>query len=747
MGVTELTESGLSELMNNLAVACDAVRVVDPGTFHACHIADGDGMSEPYVCYSALGRERRCKDCISLRACEARHPVSKFEFVDDDVYFITARYVEVEGRPRTIELIQKVSNNIGFEGGGVTELAAHVQAKTDNVFMDPFTGAFSRRYFDEGLHATLGHKFALVRIENIDRINAEGGYPSGDLMLRRIAKEIQRSIRIVDTLIRYRSDTFAIQFEELSSETFPRLIEGIARSCNAVRLENLPSFEPRVVVAGIDEEKTFGQLAAHAEILLERAEASNRFYEVYSDNLKHGVALIRTASVEESLHRERLAEDEPADELTGLLSPGTFRNRILSLIGKRPDCDEGYCLLYMDLENFKSFNRFFGYSGGDILLKFLADAISGQFPGDSATRLGADIFAVLTRDDDIVERYERLHTIVEGYQNRVALELKAGIYAIDGSDKDPAAVIDRAKTACESIKGRFDSGWRRFDSALDQQVSMDRHVVNSVAAAVEEGWIEVFYQPIIRAATGRVCDYEALCRWNDPDHGMLPPSAFIGTLERSHLITKLDLCVIEQVCAHQANLAASGREVVPVSVNLSRLDFQLCDIFAEVEAAVARHSIERSMINIEVTESAMDEDSDYFSGQLDRFRAAGYEVWMDDFGSGYSSLNLLKDYRFDALKIDMGFLRGLDENPRSREIITMVVDMAKRLGIHTVVEGVETEQQRRFLTQVGCEMLQGFLFSRPMRYEELPDDCLVTESAEERRRFGATGAPASPVSD
>lgn len=159
-----------------------------------------------------------------------------------------------------------------------------------------------------------------------------------------------------------------------------------------------------------------------------------------------------------------------------------------------------------------------------------------------------------------------------------------------------------------------------------------------------------------------------------------------------------------------------------------------------VEDAVEQAGIPRSALNVEVTESALDEDSDYFARQVERFRDAGYEVWMDDFGSGYSSLNLLKDYRFDTLKIDMGFLAGFDHNPKSREIIVTIVDMAKKLGIRTLIEGVETKQQYRFLQRIGCEMLQGFYFCKPRPYSQDAFDEFMLENTRERKYFDTLGS-------
>jgi EAL domain-containing protein (putative c-di-GMP-specific phosphodiesterase class I) len=236
---------------------------------------------------------------------------------------------------------------------------------------------------------------------------------------------------------------------------------------------------------------------------------------------------------------------------------------------------------------------------------------------------------------------------------------------------------------------------------------------------LEKGYIQPYYQAIVRAFTGKVCACEVLSRWVDPERGLISPVEIIPSLERHHLIHRHDIHIVRCACRDLRHRMDQGRRVVPVSINLSRLDFELCDIFQEVEDALAAHGIPRSLVGIEVTESALSGTEEGFRREMERFRGAGYEIWMDDFGSGYSSLNTLKDYTFDVLKIDMDFMRGLEGNRNSRRIVRSVVDMAKRIGVRTLAEGVETREQFDYLRSLGCEMIQGFLFARPMPLDDL----------------------------
>lgn len=237
--------------------------------------------------------------------------------------------------------------------------------------------------------------------------------------------------------------------------------------------------------------------------------------------------------------------------------------------------------------------------------------------------------------------------------------------------------------------------------------------------ALAEHHIQVYYQPEVRTLTGRVCGFEALARWIDPELGIISPADFIPVLERINRIHELDLYMIREVCTHQAQVRDAGKILTRDSVNLSQRDFDACDIFAEVEKIRQEFDLSPKQLNIEITESALTGSSDRLREGMEKFRAAGYHLWMDDFGSGFSSLNNLKDYEFDVLKIDMAFLRDFDNKPKSRIILAAIVNMAKELGIHTLAEGVETQAQYDFLRKIGCEKLQGYLFGRPEPMPEL----------------------------
>jgi EAL domain-containing protein (putative c-di-GMP-specific phosphodiesterase class I) len=243
---------------------------------------------------------------------------------------------------------------------------------------------------------------------------------------------------------------------------------------------------------------------------------------------------------------------------------------------------------------------------------------------------------------------------------------------------------------------------------------------NRFHEALGDGMIRAWFQPVFRSLTQQIMGAEALARWFDPDGTMLSPADFIPQLEQSGLIFELDMEIIRQACALYDELRTRGTPLSRVSVNLSRLDFARKDLFEQVCSVLDAYSVPHEAINLEITESVMLEDTETFEKTFSRFRDAGFFVWLDDFGSGYSSLNVLQNYPFDVIKFDMLFLRKM--SAKGKNMLASLISMAKTLGIHTLTEGVETTEQREFLLDVGCEAQQGFYYARPLSKEALIEE-------------------------
>ena len=264
---------------------------------------------------------------------------------------------------------------------------------------------------------------------------------------------------------------------------------------------------------------------------------------------------------------------------------------------------------------------------------------------------------------------------------------------------------------------------------------------NRFHEAIDSGLIRAYYQPIIRSVTQRIIGVEALARWFNPDGRMVSPADFIPDLERYDLIYELDMEILRQACVLYDDLRGRGTPISCVSVNLSRLDFARNDLFEKICAVLEAYRVPHEAIKLEITESLMLEDAETFEKTFRRFKDAGFSVWLDDFGSGYSSLNVLQNYSFDVIKFDMLFLRKL--SVKGRDMLSSLIGMAKTLGIHTLTEGIETIEQRQFLLDVGCEAQQGFYYARPLSKEDLIDlvdqKPEILESSEDKKYWDEIG--------
>lgn len=251
-------------------------------------------------------------------------------------------------------------------------------------------------------------------------------------------------------------------------------------------------------------------------------------------------------------------------------------------------------------------------------------------------------------------------------------------------------------------------------------MDVSSYIISNLDTAISNGEIEIWYQPQIRALSGQVCGFEALARWKDPEMGYLYPDQFIPVLEKNFLIHKLDSFVVEEVCKVQSQRLEWGRQLIPVSVNLSLEDFQAMDIVGFIDSCSGRYQVPHNYIKIEITETMIHGDPESLHRQLDSLRELGFEVWLDDFGSGYSSLNVLKDYDLDLLKIDKDFFS--DFSQKSRSIIASIIRTSKDIGMRSLAEGVETEEQFLFLKRIGCDLIQGYYFGRPAPLEQEMED-------------------------
>ena len=356
---------------------------------------------------------------------------------------------------------------------------------------------------------------------------------------------------------------------------------------------------------------------------------------------------------------------------------------------------------------------------GNVFLKSFAVSMEKIFDGDIVTRQADDHFGIIAKSSTVKQRVDELNKVLNSGAYDVYLELKVGAYVETSRHEEPRRALDKARYASGLIRHKFGICYNVYDEAIDTRYHKRQYIVNHIDMAVSEGWIHPYYQPVVWSNTEELCGCEALARWIDPKYGMLSPADFIPVLEEHRLIHKLDAAIFETVCRDLRDALKENQPCVPVSLNFSRLDFELMDAVKVLDDLVVKYKIPKEYIHIEVTESALNDNMNLLRESMDRFHDLGYAIWLDDFGSGYSSLNVLKDYKFDVLKIDMKFLSTFETNPKSKDIIKSVVDLADKVGMKTLTEGVETEAQANFLNTIGCGRLQGYLFGRPLPLNDI----------------------------
>ena len=415
------------------------------------------------------------------------------------------------------------------------------------------------------------------------------------------------------------------------------------------------------------------------------------------------------------------------DELTGLLNRKTFSHELSEMLKSKTDEEiEDYIVVYLDVLRFKVINDVFGSQKGDELLIHIAGVISGALKKQGfGCRVGSDRFLLLTKcpaeqkENFITELFEKIAEFELSFE----IICNAGIYEITDRSVSAESAIDRAIMAQKSIKGCYTKQYACYTEELRKELITEQEISGLMRSALAEEQFVVYYQPQYNHTTGMLVGAEALVRWLHPERGLVSPGVFIPIFEKNGFITKLDMYVFEKACIFLKKCMDNRVHMVPVSINLTRYDIFSPDFIDNLEIIRQKYNVPSKYIRIEITESAALGNSEFINDAVHRLHSFGYIVEMDDFGSGYSSLNILKDIDFDIIKLDMRFLeKEHSENNRGGTILSSVVRMVNWLGLPVIAEGVETVKQADFLGSIGCDYIQGYLYSKPLpeeQYEKL----------------------------
>ena len=449
-----------------------------------------------------------------------------------------------------------------------------------------------------------------------------------------------------------------------------------------------------------------------------------------ADMINYATFFISLIAVVVSIYHQRHSEARKSvklikasktDDLTGIPNAKEFAEK--AEIRLKTSDPSKLIYLFFNIANFRTYNDHMGYSKGNELLVKMAQGFSEVFKDDIYGRMSDDRFMVLTKIDGFEERINHMREILKKESTEeLYLELKVGGYRPEDSNSDPRRDVDRARYAVHSISRHADKTYVEYDKKMHDAFNLRQHILNSIEKAIRNDYIQVYYQPVVWSDDKKLCGCEALARWADPKFGFLSPGAFIPILEESRQIHKLDLCIYEKVCKNLRAKMDNGEKIFPVSLNFSRLDFELMDAVSELEKLVEKYQIPKDYLHVEITESALTDETGVLQSAMETLHEKGYSIWLDDFGSGYSSLNVLKDYDFDVLKIDMVFLKNFENEKikgNAHKIIGTILDLACSLNMKTLTEGVESEEAARFLTEKGCGRLQGYFYGKPMTFEDV----------------------------
>lgn len=446
----------------------------------------------------------------------------------------------------------------------------------------------------------------------------------------------------------------------------------------------------------------------------------DRYDELQDKNGKHvgSYYIFRDITEEQKLLRVQhyLAN---FDKLTGLYNRDRFLRLSGILMKEMPN--EQFVMVCTDIYKLKVINEVFGLSVGDELLKLMAKALINYTDEKRIYgRLDADTFAMC-----IPERYFDAKRLVDE-TNAAMKELDInypvinhiGIYRVEDSSLSVSAMCDRAMLAVNSIKSDYMQGIVYYNEGLRQKLLAEQEVLADLEKAFEEKQFTMYLQPQYNHNTGRIIGSEALVRWRHPKKGLIAPKDFIPLLEQNGLITKLDMYVWELACKQLQQWKQEGKPGRSISVNISNKDFYYIDLYEVFTGLVKKYDIHVPDLKLEITESAFSIDMVRQLEVIEKLQEMGFIIEMDDFGSGYSSLNSLKDVPVNVLKMDMIFMAKSDRYKRSEDILQMIVAMANKLNMPVIAEGVETKEQADFLSGIGCEIIQGYYYAMPMPVEE-----------------------------
>lgn len=528
-------------------------------------------------------------------------------------------------------------------------------------------------------------------------------------------------------------------FDTIVSEYYDWVLEFDAENGNIEFFQISNSFlESGIIPINIDSFDELNQIFATKLVVDEEKDAYREQVQIHVilDELKNKGSYVRTVHIDtvdgikaESLRIKQIVNDEKRylvcltdismildhDWMTDEYSRSGFLARAEKML-KEPEYHEGYSIVYANIQGFKAVNDLLGTKSGDMVIFCERNILVQELEPVLIARLESDHFALITKTKNITEeKMNRLcHQCYTEGTKRLPILIRCGIYNINDTSKKVPHMLDQAKLAEQSISSDHGIAYAVCDEQMSQDYVSRRIFVSEIDSALKKGEFLPYYQPIVDAKTGEIVSAEALIRWQHSERGMIPPGQFIPIFEKEGLTTKIDSFMVNRILNFNIDRIKKGQNVVPCAVNLSRVDFYDTKFMDMFRQKLRNLESIQNILKLEITESAyavLESDALIFLNEMKNLRLS---LLLDDFGSGMSSLSTLECYDFDTVKLDMGFMAKIGKSPKAEAIIRHTIGMSHDMGAKVIAEGVEHIEQLEFLRSVGCDMIQGYYFYKPM---------------------------------
>ncbi|MDU4880918.1 MAG: bifunctional diguanylate cyclase/phosphodiesterase, partial [Clostridioides difficile] len=415
------------------------------------------------------------------------------------------------------------------------------------------------------------------------------------------------------------------------------------------------------------------------------------------------------------------------DSLSGIKNKEKFRKDSMYIL--KNYYQDNFYLVQLDVNKFKYINEMFGYAEGNKILIHISQVLNNNTNKyEICARMDNDHFILLiacNTEDELLNRLSKINKEICNLNttnsSKYKIVMSSGIYKITKKDdiKKIDLLIDRANIAAKSKKEKYEHSYSFFNEDTRNRLYKEKRLEDNMNKALEKGEFIVYYQPKYSLDdVNEIEGAEALIRWNSPEFGFISPIDFVPLFEKNGFIVNIDMFVFEEVCKTLNKWINKGYTPVPISVNMSRVHLYRDNFIENITDLISKYNISPEFIELELTESVVFDNLNILIDIMKKIKEIGFLISMDDFGSGYSSLNLLKDLSFDILKLDRGFLIETTDTKRGKIIISKIVEMPKAIDIKVICEGVETYEQVEFLKEIGCDKVQGYLFAKPMVLDE-----------------------------